>query len=145
MKNIDITKLSREELENLFNELKVDYNNIKVDYNNILDKNKKQEDKLNKVTKKLEKAETEYKIVEAKYRKVLKELESLKEKYEKELELVKLQNINKYVKTSEKTDENIVNEVEEKIDKGPKKTKPRTKQQEHFIHELEKIVKEESN
>ena len=59
MKNIDITKLSREELENLFNELK-------VDYNNILDKNKKQEDKLNKVTKKLEKAETEYKIVEAK-------------------------------------------------------------------------------
>ena len=143
MKNIDITKLSREELENLFNELKVDYNNIKVDYNNILDKNKKQEDKLNKVTKKLEKAETEYKIVEAKYRKVLKELESLKEKYEKELELVKLQNINKYVKTSEKTDENIVNEVEEKIDKGPKKRKPRTKQKEHFIHELEKIVNEE--
>ena len=45
MKNIDITKLSREELENLFNELKVDYNNIKVDYNNILYKNKKQEDK----------------------------------------------------------------------------------------------------
>ena len=143
MKNIDITKLSREELENLFNELKVDYNNIKVDYNNILDKNKKQEDKLNKVTKKLEKAETEYKIVEAKYRKVLKELESLKEKYEKELELVKLQNINKYVKTSEKTDENIVNEVEEKIDKGTKKRKPRTKQKEHFIHELEKIVNEE--
>lgn len=136
MKNIDITKLSREELENIFNKLK-------VDYDNILEKNKEQEVKLNNVTNKLEKTEIEYKIVEAKYRKVLKELESLKEKYEKELELVKLNNINKYVKTSEKTDDNIVNELEEKIDKEPKERKPRTKQKEHFIHELEKIVNEE--
>lgn len=129
MKNIDITKLSREELEKIFKDL--------------LKQNEEQSVKLNKVTKKLEKAETDYKIVEAKYRKVLKELESLKEKYEKELELVKLNNINKYVKTSEKTEENIVNEVEEKIDKESKERKPRTKQKEHFIHELERIVNEE--
>ena len=129
MKNIDITKLSRKELENIFNEL--------------VKRNEEQEVKLNKVTKKLKATEKEYKEVEAKYRKVLKNLQDLKEKYEKELELVKLNNINKYVKTSEKTDENIVNEVEEKINKEPKERKPRTKQKEHFIHELEKVVSEE--
>lgn len=131
--NIDLTKLTKEELINL---VKLQQENLDVMNNVIIKKEEEYQKRCEKATAKIEKWK-------AKYRKVLRELEKLKEKYERELELVKLQNINKYVKTSEKDEINVINEVEEKLEKEKKERKPRTSQKEHFVHELEKIVKEE--
>lgn len=70
-------------------------------------------------------AENRISKLEAENRKIMIELTNLKEKYESELEIIKLNNYNKYVKISEKTDKNIINEVEQVLDKESKEKKPR--------------------
>ena len=123
---IDLKSLTREQLIEIIN-----------NKNKQLEANDKRIKSYEYSIKRYKKNETKY---QAKIRKLTKDLEKLRLKYENEVELVKKANAEKYIGKSEKQETNIVNEVERNIDKRTKERKTKTSPKEQFIKEIDKLM-----
>lgn len=146
-KEKNLNNLKNEELIEIINKTKKRLNayeyNITLLNNQIKSKDnqiKNKDNQIKRQNEQIKKQALEIELDKAKEKKLLDEIEELKLKYENELEIVKRNNFEKYVKKSEKEEKNIVNEVEKEIDKKEEKEKkPRKTPKEKFVKELEKL------